>query len=148
MSTGGSWPGISSDVNSYLLDLVAGNLDLAKPTEIKRRVSGIGTPKLAAITDKRVPSSFPTQGREVKVYKRINWLKNTRAKRFVAAMIGACLLRALILFYEAVLSIEIEHNTEITLAVPFSRVLIHGFSICLNRSQFYKQFKVVRKNEP
>ena len=50
----------------------------------------IGTPKPAAITDKRVPSPFPTQGREVKVNKRINWLKNTGAKRFMAAIIGAC----------------------------------------------------------
>ena len=90
MSTGGSWPGISSDVNPYLIDLDTGNLDLAKPTESNRRVSGIGTPKPAAITDKRVPSPFPTQGHEVKVNKRINWLKNTGAKRFVAAIIGAC----------------------------------------------------------
>ena len=93
MSTGGSWPGISSDVNPCLLNLVAGNRDLAKPTESNRRVSDIGTPKPAAITDKRVPSSFPTQGREVKVNKRINWLKKMRAKRFVAAMIGACAMK-------------------------------------------------------
>ena len=90
MSTGGSWPGISSDVNPCLLDLDTGNLDLAKLTESNRRVSGIGTPKPAAITDKRVPSPFPTRGRKVKENKRINWLKNAGAKRFVVAIIGAC----------------------------------------------------------
>ena len=61
MSTGGSWPGISSDVNPCLLDLDTGNLDLAKPTESNMVLAlahqygiGIGTPKPAAITDKQV----------------------------------------------------------------------------------------------